>query len=103
VSGTFLENEHVYQVPNVTTAALFTVIDNGGNLKLYVSNVVGEFVLTTIVNNMTGNTSGAEAYLSDVHCPELVFGSGDILFVENVSPVERMNTQSETFKLILEF
>jgi hypothetical protein len=103
VSGTFLENEHVYQVPNVTTAALFTVIDNGGNLKLYVSNVVGEFVLTTIVNNMTGNTSGAEAYLSDVHCPELVFGSGDILFVENVSPVERMNTQSETFKLIFEF
>lgn len=34
---------------------------------------------------------------------DFVRGSGDIIYIENIEPISRSNTQSETIKLILEF
>jgi len=104
VSGTFTENEKVYQTSiDTANADLFTVIDDGGALKVYTSNQIGTFAITGIVNTITGNTSGAIAALSERYNPELVFASGDVLYMENISPVEREDDQTETFKIVLDF
>lgn len=67
---------------------------------MYCSNQVGRVTNTyTII----GNTSGATATINNVYSPELVFGSGKILYFENIEPVARTTDQSETFKLIFEF
>ena len=39
----------------------------------------------------------------DKYTPEIVFGSGRIIYLENLDPITRANTQSEVFKLIFEF
>jgi hypothetical protein len=102
----FEQDELVYQSNQYTgeilaNASLHSVITvSGPSIEMYCSNQVGRVTNTyTII----GNTSGATATINNVYSPELVFGSGKILYFENIEPVARTTDQSETFKLIFEF
>lgn len=103
--GTFTPNELVYQGTSfnlqLANASLHSVINTGGSsIEIYTSNQVGDFIEGDVV---TGATSNALALVNTVYQPELVFGSGDILYFENVEPVTRTANESENFKVILEF
>lgn len=103
VSETFDENEKIYQgtLANQTAnATLHSAGIEGGTLVLYTTNQIGSFTTST---NVFGSNSSAIAVINTIYEPELVFGSGDILYVENIEYVERENDQSETFRLIFEF
>lgn len=101
-SGSFTENEAVYQ-SNLTTsnALLHSAVVDGSNVTLYTSNQVGQFV--TGGNNIIGNTSGAIASIDEAFSPELVFESGEILFLENLEEITRSANTNETFQIIFEF
>lgn len=96
-SGTFIEDETVYQTTPSTANALF----HSSN-STHVSLTSIEGVINT-GNTIVGVDSGAIATLSTYQVPDLVPGSGEVLYVENASPVSRSNTQSEIVKLILKF
>jgi hypothetical protein len=98
VSGTFTPNETVYQGNSL--GVLHSAVVDGGTVTLYLSNQVGQFTVSGV---LTGNTSGAIATLDEKYSPELVARSGDIVYIENISPVARGPNQSEHFKIYLEF
>lgn len=101
LSGTFQENETVVQLTNsVSNAVLHSVQNLSGVTNFFVTNQNGIFNTS---NTITGNTSGAVATLVDKYTPEIVFGSGRIIYLENLDPITRANNQSEVFKLIFEF
>jgi hypothetical protein len=52
---------------------------------------------------IVGANSGAVASLTDAHGPELVFGSGDVLYLENIEKVSRTANTSENFQIIFSF
>ena len=98
VSGTFQQNEEILQGNN--TGYLFYANGTSGTIMMYMSNFNGgPFSNGTI----TGANSGAVASVTAEYSPEVLFGSADILYLENISPVTRENTQTETFQLILNF
>ena len=100
VSGQFIENEIVYQGNLTTTNAAFhSIINTNDDIVMYVSNTVGSFVSANVI----GSNSLAIASISNVYSGEIVFGSGEVLYLNNISAVERANTQKETFKIIFEF
>ena len=101
----FAENELIFKGNNFAThtanAYLHSVINTGGpTAEIYVSNQVGEF---TLGDEMRGYTSNAVATINNMYSPEIVFGSGEILYLENVNAVERNENESENFKVIFEF
>jgi hypothetical protein len=101
LSGTFQDNETVIQVTNtVSNAILHSVQSLSGVTSFFVTNQNGIFNTS---NTITGSNSGAVATLTDKYIPEIVFGSGRIIYLENLDPITRANTQSEVFKLIFEF
>ena len=108
VSGTFTENEIIYQ-GNLTAAnaTLHSVINTSSNgILLYVSNTVGSFSFGNVGNvsfTVTGNDSLAVAHVSNSYPGELVYGSGEVLYLNNIEAVEREETQKEVFKIIFEF
>jgi hypothetical protein len=103
-SGTFEENEMVYQVDTSNSHAwLYATVNAGASLEFYTSNQTGSFIINDELNTIVGETSEAVAQLTSKYSPELVFGSGDVLFVENIEPVERTNAQQETVKIVFEF
>lgn len=96
-NGIFTENELVYQT-NTSTANALMFFSNSS--VMLTTNQIGFFTTTA---NVIGANSGAEAALSQIYKPELKFGSGSVLFLQNFDPVERANTQYEAFKLFLSF
>lgn len=92
VSGTFQEDETVYQNSLSTNGVLHSV--EGG--FFYTSGI---FSNGTIV----GANSGAVATLTNGYTPEIVYRSGKVLYIENVDPIPRDPGQKETFRIAFSF
>jgi hypothetical protein len=94
----------VYQGTNLASstanATIHSVETSGGVATIYTTNQIGSF---TTSNTIHGASSEAIATINNKYTPELVFGSGEILYLENLESITRSNSQSETVKLIFEF
>ncbi len=113
-------------------AALSTAIDNSANSAantgtiigsgigtvgasayrtFFLSNVKGTFgvsddasgVVNTFVSNTANGGTGASAKITSRIDGDLVDNSGEVIYIENMSPIARSNDQSEKVRIILEF
>ena len=100
-AGAFTENEVVYQ-GNLSTANAFlhSAGSNSGTYQVLTSNQVGIFQTS---NSITGNSSGASFTIAEAFSPELVVGSGELLYVENLEPITRSSNTSELLRFIFEY
>lgn len=96
----FVDNELVTQS---TTSANGYVHDANATF-VALTNTKGVFNTTDVdeANFLTG-PSGAVANIAAIHLPDLIKGSGKILYIENTSPIQRSNTTTETIKLVIGF
>lgn len=103
VSGSFEEDETIYS-GNTITGNSTAKYHSGNTSSMFVTNETGLFYSGELIR---GQTSGASAVLAtgDTYKYEgdLIRGSGEIIYIENIEPINRSNNQSETIKLILEF
>lgn len=103
-SGTFTEDELIYQGSNDMIGYLHSVVDiGGGDINIYVSNQTGNATISALSNTIIGANSGAIMILENKYSPEIIYGSGEVIYIENTNEISRSNTQSETFKVIFEF
>lgn len=106
INGTFRSNEFVEGV--TSKANIFAVVSNvtGGNGYIrYVqtNGLTNNFKSFNIGESVIGKTSGATALVSNLLVSETTPDTGDILYVENKSPILRSPDQSESLTLVLEF
>ena len=124
VSGTFTADEEINQA---STGAVGKVVEfDSTNLILYYyqtrfpdvgTDSNGNLTAFSGANAITGQSSSASAtpntsdsdttngvaFSSGYANPELAFDSGDIIYVEERSPITRASDQTENIKLIIEF
>ena len=124
VSGTFTADEEINQA---STGAVGKVIeydstnkilywyqtrfpdvgtDSDGNLTAFsgANAITGQSSSAAATPNTSNSTTtNATVFASGYSTPELVADSGDILYVENRSPITRASDQTENIKLIIEF
>jgi len=97
LSGVFTPDEVVYQTDVQLTNAYF---HSNTSSNLYLTSVQG--ALNT-GNTLIGRSSGATANLLFHYPPDLIPGSGEVLYIENESVITRSASQTETVKIILQF
>jgi hypothetical protein len=124
VTGTFTADEEINQA---STGAVGKVIEYDATNKILYwyqtrfpdvgTASTGMLVAFSGANAITGQSSSASAtpntsnstttnavvFASGYSTPELVADSGDILYVEERSPITRASDQTENIKLIIEF
>lgn len=106
--GVFVEDELVSQPDqgisySRPTARVFSVVNSEEGLDyLYATNVKNVWQTSGVGSVTTGNSSGAQFVVSAKYEGELVPGSGEIIYTENLLPISRNSSQTETIKLILE-
>jgi len=124
VSGTFTADEEINQA---STGAVGKVIeydstnkilywyqtrfpdvgtDSDGNLTAFsgANAITGQSSSAAATPNTSNSTTtNAVVFASGYSTPELAFDSGDILYVEERSPITRASDQTENIKLIIEF
>ena len=110
--ATFAADEVILQaaaIPEAEPTAYFHSLlqaNSGPNSVIYATNVRNIFQdigSTDSDGTITGQTSGASFILYNKYNGELVPDSGDVVYMENLSPVTRSNTETETIKLLLSF
>ena len=71
------------------------------------SNVKGSFNTTDLLKfipyGSTAETTLTNASINSIQLPELRIGSGDLLYIENVRPIQRNLEQLEQFKIVIGF
>lgn len=98
MSGMYVENETVSQ-NSLIIGTVHSTNNNGESTILYLSNVKRD---ANLLFGLIGDNSGTVGYITEKYTPEVSFGSGKILFIENVDPITRLPDQTEHFKLIFE-
>lgn len=108
----FIEDETISQnigssEASKPTALFHSLVNNVGssNDYLYATNVSNKFLTTSDGGDgiIFGKQSNAYFTAAYKYKGEIVPDSGEVLYVENVDPITRSPTQTETIKLILEF
>lgn len=100
--NSFAEDEPVYQTDAQLASAVVHSVDPA-------TSTTGVLNLTHLIgtintgNTISGTVGEGTATLLSVTQPDLVEGSGEVLYLENRTPVSRANSQTETVKIILEF
>lgn len=89
------------------TATFHSVVANPGgpNDIIYVSNVKNPFVPASLANSgvVIGSDSGSQFILSDKYNGDLNVDSGNVLYLETLSPITRANNKTESFKIFIKF
>lgn len=103
----FIQDELVTQENSLANGYLLSVLTNlEPNGEVEITNQRNVFLISDIVGGdkyIVGKDSAATAKLTGVDYPDIKDGSGEIIYLENIEPVQRTNDQAETYKLILEF
>ena len=122
-SGTFTADEEINQA---TTGAVGKVVewDSANNILYYIQtrfndegcDANGNLTALSGTNTITGQSSGATAtpssasttvdsiaFTSGYNAGEIDADTGDVMYVENRSPITRAADQTENVKLIIEF
>lgn len=109
-AGSFITDETVTQDSAITyaepNAKVYSITDTGSTDYLYLTNVRNTFQTSGSPDSdgiVVGANSQATFVVSAKYDGDLIPDSGDILYIENLSPISRSNSQSETVKLILSF
>lgn len=109
VTGTFQEDEEIYQATGGTRASqnangslyfanssLLLLTDTRGTFNIS-DDVVGSLQIAQ------GNSSGATAKVTGIISKDLVDYEGEVLYIENSTPITKNASQTETVRFILEF
>lgn len=100
-STDYIEDEYVYQGASLSSSYFSGIVgswDSGNNI-LRLTNTVGD-PGSDVVN---GANSGAGRFVSIVSPKELLDYSGNVLYIDNISPVQRDDDQTEDFKIVISF
>jgi hypothetical protein len=95
-SGSFIEDEIITGTSNAVTSSAKVYYANSS--QIWVTQKKGNFG-----NTILGITSGITATLDSTVESDMIKGQGDILYIENISPINRSNNQTETVKVIIEY
>lgn len=97
----FIENELVYQGLSSSNASFTGIVvswDGANQIKL--SNITG----VPEARSLIGESSGATGTVAIPYTePELEFNSGQLLYIDNIEPIQRSADQIEDFKIVLKF
>ena len=101
-TSSFILDESLSQTETSATAVLHHI---NSNSIAAITNVKGNFLASDSSQNypVKGANSNMEFNFTGKAGPDLIKNSGEILYVENISPITRDNSQTEQIKVMIKF
>jgi hypothetical protein len=100
-TANYIKDEIVYQGSSYANASFKGVVVSWdlANVTLKLTNTEG----APSAQLLTGLTSTTARYLSSITDPDLQRYSGRLLYINNITPIERSSDQAEDYKIVLSF
>jgi hypothetical protein len=101
-------SQYEYVQGGLSNANAYVVVSNisaGNGYVKFIQNfdLTGNYSSFIPGETIIGKTSGAIATVSNLLYPEIMKNEGDILYVENKSPIIRTTEQTDNLHLVIEF
>ena len=74
---------------------------DSGTYSVYLQPIIGLISSSSTLENTTQGFTGLS--INSVTSPEIDITSGDIVYIENKTPISRSSDQVETIKTVLKF
>ena len=105
-SVAFTADETIKQDSTDANGAVHFINTSSGSV-MSITNKKGNFLATDTGSGtfyyIRGQSSGAVGYFVDTAGPDIVPNSGEIMYVENISPITRDDSQTERIKVMIKF
>lgn len=100
-AGDYNLDEYVFQGPSLSAATYSGKVINwdSTNNKVELTETVGNITSASL----QGFTSGTQRFVINSSQTDLKLYQGEILYIENITPIQRANNQTENFKVLLRF
>ncbi len=103
----FSIDEPVIQASTNATGIVHSINTGAGASVLTITNKKGNWLASDTTSgtqySFSGSTSGAAGTFQDTAGPDIVPNTGEVIYLENVSPITRSDDQTERIKLMIEF
>jgi hypothetical protein len=103
----FSIDEPVIQASTNATGIVHSINTGAGAAVLTITNKKGNWLASDAVSGtdytFDGSLSGGAGTFQDTAGPDIVPNTGEIVYLENVSPITRSDDQTERIKLMIEF
>ena len=103
----FSNDEIVIQASTNATGIVHSINTGAGASVLTITNKKGNWLASDTQSgtqySFTGQTSGASGTFTGRSGPDIVPNTGEVIYIENVTPITRSNDQTERIKLMIEF
>lgn len=97
--GTSFEKDEIVTQSSTNASAVVYEFTNG-TLKL--TDVQGNFAISNI-STINGSKSGTRAVINNIEEPDMIKGSADTFYIQNVEPITRASDRTERTKIIIGF
>ncbi len=102
----FSTDETIKQDSTDANGAIHFINTSSGSV-MSITNKKGNFLASDTVSGtyyyVRGQTSGGVGYFTDTAGPDIVPNSGEVMYVENISPITRSDSQTERVKVMIKF
>lgn len=102
-SGLFQEDEIITGSATNAQARVVTFANTNSSNTAGILKVVSTNAIFSTSDIITANTSSVTGLITSITYGDLDEYSGDLIYIENRTPVERVSDQTEDFKIIVEF
>jgi hypothetical protein len=106
-NGSFIQDEYINGAQsNANAFSITTTVDSTGNTFLRYIQTDGftkNFTSFRVGELITGQSSGTTGTVLEVIPPEVMHDTGDIIYLENRTPITRSLDQAEILHLVIEF
>jgi len=102
----FSTDETIKQDSTDANGAIHFINTSSGSV-MSITNKKGNFLASDTVSGtyyyVRGQSSGGVGYFTDTAGPDIVPNSGEVMYVENISPITRSDSQTERVKVMIKF
>ncbi|NCV19151.1 MAG: hypothetical protein EBW42_10380, partial [Rhodobacterales bacterium] len=103
----FSNDEIVIQASTNATGIVHSINTGAGASVLTITNKKGNWLASDTQSgtqySFTGSTSGASGTFTGRSGPDIVPNTGEVIYIENLTPITRSDDQTERIKLMIEF
>jgi hypothetical protein len=106
-SGVAFTTDEVIKQDSTDANGAVHFINTSSGSVMSITNKKGNFLASDTVSGtfyyVRGQSSGAVGYFTDTAGPDIVPNSGEVMYVENISPITRDDSQTERIKVMIKF
>jgi hypothetical protein len=93
--------------PDTSSSGIVHSINTSSGSVMTITNKKGNWLASDSASGtdyeFSGSTSGASGKFTDTAGPDIIPNTGEIVYIENLSPITRQDDQTERVKLMIEF